>query len=160
METISISTPYLGHTHRETISTRNSTAIIKHMLGLGSIVSLKPLRPTFVLWSDLESSRMNHWNKKHILPFGASSTLYHPWNGCSKQSFFNTDSRLIQVKSIAEYSKGSILQYFRSSLGYRLSFRCLFCLFLSGRFTQVLLYLLSFCKNIVKPCPCDVVVEP
>ena len=40
----------------------------------------------------------------------------------------------------------SILQYFRPSLSYHLSFRplfCLFCLFLSGRFTQVLLYMLN-----------------
>ena len=36
--------------------------------------------------------------------------------------------------------KGSILQYFRPSLSYHLSLRSLFCLFLSGRFTQVLLY--------------------
>ena len=36
--------------------------------------------------------------------------------------------------------KGSILKYFQPSLSYHLSFRPLFCLFLSGRFTQVLLY--------------------
>ena len=48
---------------------------------------------------------------------------------------------LIQVKSIAECSKGSILQYFRPSLSYHLSLRSLFCLFWSGLFTQVLLYL-------------------
>ena len=46
----------------------------------------------------------------------------------------------MQVKSIAECSKGSILQYFRPSLSYHLSYRAFFCLFLSGRFTQVLLY--------------------
>ena len=46
----------------------------------------------------------------------------------------------MQVKSIAECSKGSILQYFRPSLSYRLSLRSLFCLFLSDRFRQVLLY--------------------
>ena len=50
---------------------------------------------------------------------------------------------LMQVKSIAECSKGSILQYFRPSLSYHLSLRSLFCLFLSGRFTQVLLYSLN-----------------
>ena len=33
---------------------------------------------------------------------------------------FDTDNRLIQVKSIAECSKGSILQYFRTSLSYHL----------------------------------------
>ena len=53
---------------------------------------------------------------------------------------FKTDYRLMQVKSIAECSKGSILQYFRPSLSYYLSLRSLFCLFLSGRFSQVLLY--------------------
>ena len=52
---------------------------------------------------------------------------------------FKTDYRLMQVKNIAECSKGSILQYFRPSLNYLLSFRPLFCLFLSGPFTQVLL---------------------
>ena len=46
----------------------------------------------------------------------------------------------MQIKSIAECSKGSILQYFRPSLSYQLLFRSLFCLFLSDRFTQVLLY--------------------
>ena len=43
---------------------------------------------------------------------------------------------------IAECSKGSFLQYFRPSLSYHLSLRSLFCLFLSGHFTQVLLYCL------------------
>ena len=46
----------------------------------------------------------------------------------------------MQVKSIAECSRGSILQYFWPSFSYQLSLRSLFRLFLSGRFTQVLLY--------------------
>ena len=46
----------------------------------------------------------------------------------------------MQVKSIAECSKGSILQYFQPSISYHLSLRSLFCLFLSGRFTHVFLY--------------------
>ena len=37
-----------------------------------------------------------------------------------------TDYRLMQVKSIAECSDGSILQYFRPSLSYYLSLRPLF----------------------------------
>ena len=53
---------------------------------------------------------------------------------------FNTDYRLMQVKSIAEGSKGGIQQYFRRSLSYHLSLRSLFCLFLCGRLRQVLLY--------------------
>ena len=58
-----------------------------------------------------------------------------------KQKFvFKTNYLLMQVKSIAECSKESILQHFRPSLSYHLSLRSLFCLFLSGRFRQVLLY--------------------
>ena len=51
--------------------------------------------------------------------------------------FFNTNCRLMQVKSIAECSKGSILQYFRPSLSYHFPLRPLFCLFLSDRLRQV-----------------------
>ena len=46
----------------------------------------------------------------------------------------------MQVESIAECSKESILQYSRPSLSYHLSLRSLFCRFLSGRYTQVLVY--------------------
>ena len=52
---------------------------------------------------------------------------------------FKTDYRLMQVKSIAECSKVSILQFFRPSLSYHLSLRSLFCLFLSDHLRQVLL---------------------
>ena len=37
-----------------------------------------------------------------------------------------TNYRLMQVKSIAEYSNGSILQYFRHSFSYHLSLRSFF----------------------------------
>ena len=60
---------------------------------------------------------------------------------------FKTDYCLMQVKSIAECSKGSILQYFRPLLSYHLSIIPLFCLFLSGHFTQVLLYIFK-CWNL------------
>ena len=55
---------------------------------------------------------------------------------------FNTNYRLMQVKSIAEClhvksiaecSKGSILQYFRPALSYHMALRPLLRLFLSGR---------------------------
>ena len=83
VETIAISTNLLGHTHRETISTRNSIAIINH-LSLNSlncvIISTKTYLCLYVsiLWSDLESSRMCLWNKIPIPPFGARSNVYHP----------------------------------------------------------------------------------
>ena len=40
-----------------------------------------------------------------------------------------------------KYCKMSILQYLRPPCSYQLSLRYLFCLFLSGHFTQVLLYM-------------------
>ena len=46
----------------------------------------------------------------------------------------------MQVKSIAEGSKGSILQYFQPSLSYHLALRSLFCLFLSGRLLYFFFY--------------------
>ena len=51
-----------------------------------------------------------------------------------------TNYRLVQVKSIAECSKGGILQYFRPALSYHMALRPLFCPFLSGRLKQVSLY--------------------
>ena len=44
------------------------------------------------------------------------------------------------IKMFIAGQKGSILQNFRPSLSYRLSLRSLFCLFLSGRLRQGLLY--------------------
>ena len=53
------------------------------------------------------------------------------------QLVFKTNYPLMQVKSIAECSKGSILQYFRPSLNYHFVIKFFVkCLFLSGCFTQ------------------------
>ena len=58
-----------------------------------------------------------------------------------KIAFLNQLSlTVLQVESIADCSKGSNLQYFWPSLSYHLSLRPLFCLFLSGCFTQIILY--------------------
>ena len=65
------------------------------------------------------------------------STVKPVYNRHSKKDqnwVSRTNYRLMQVKTVAECSKGSILQYFRPSLRYHLSLRSLFCLFLSGRF--------------------------
>ena len=80
---------------------------------------------------------------KELLYAYAISTVKPVQNGHSQKDrklVFKTNYRLMQVKSISECSKGSILQYFWPSLSYHLSLRFLFCLFLSGCFTQVLLY--------------------
>ena len=76
------------------------------------------------------------------------TTLKLVLNGHSKRRpklVFKTDYRLMQVKSIAECSKGNILQYFRPQLSYHFSLRSLFCLCLSVRLRQVLLYHQSTC---------------
>ena len=54
---------------------------------------------------------------------------------------FNTNYRLMQVKSIAECSKGSILQYFQPSLSCTYPLRPFFYILLSGSLRQVLLYM-------------------
>ena len=59
-------------------------------------------------------------------------TVKRPPTQKEDQLIFKTDYRLMQVKSIAECFNGSILQYFRPSLSYRLLLRSLFCLFLRG----------------------------
>ena len=85
METISISTDFSGHTHRETISTRNNIAIINH-LSLNALNCVIIATKTYlcldvsILWNDLESSRMCLWNKIPMPPFGARSYVYHPCN--------------------------------------------------------------------------------
>ena len=61
--------------------------------------------------------------------------------------FFKSDHRWMQIKSIAECSNGSILQYFWPSLSYHLPLRHLFCLFLSGRLRPVLLYMTMYQKG-------------
>ena len=45
--------------------------------------------------------------------------------------------------------KGSTLQYFQPPLSYHLSLRYLFCLFLSGHFSQVLLYCVTVCVAVL-----------
>ena len=51
-----------------------------------------------------------------------------------------TNGSLKKVESIAECSKGSVLQYFWPALSDNLSWKPIFCLLECGRFTQVLLY--------------------
>ena len=96
---ISISTHFLGHTHRETIFTRNSITIINH-LSLNALTYFIMVTKSYlcsyvsILWSDLESSRMCLWNKIPIPPFGARSNVYHPcisspmslWLRCTKDT--------------------------------------------------------------------------
>ena len=62
----------------------------------------------------------------HICILTADYTVKPVLSGHSKKK---TNYRLMQVKSIAECSKGSILQSFRPSLSYHLLLRSLFCLF-------------------------------
>ena len=62
----------------------------------------------------------------HICILNADYKVKPVLSGHSKKK---TNYRLMQVKSIAECSKGSILQYFQPSFSYHLLLRYLFCLF-------------------------------
>ena len=72
VETISISTDFLGHTHKETISTWNNITIINH-LSLNAlncfIIATKTYLCLYVsiLWNDLESSRMCLWDNERSI---------------------------------------------------------------------------------------------
>ena len=70
----------------------------------------------------------------HILP-----SIHPCFSGHSKRNR-KIGCHLMQVQSIAECSKGNILQNFRPSLSYNFALRPLFCLLLSGRLRQALLY--------------------
>ena len=76
----------------------------------------------------------------HICILTADYTVKPVLSGRSKKK---TNYRLMPVKSIAECSKGSILQYFRPSLSYLLLLRSFVLSFLSGCLRHVLLYWLS-----------------
>ena len=96
MDTISNTINFFGHTQTETISTRNSIAIINHF-SFNSlncfIIATKTYLCLYVsiLWSDLKSSRMCLWNKIPIPLFGARFNVYHPcfWSMFAS-SLFNT----------------------------------------------------------------------
>ena len=75
----------------------------------------------------------------------SKTCLKHPHSKRPKIGFQDQLS-LNAGQKYCRCSKGSILQYFRPSLCYHLSLKYLFCLFLSGRLRQVLLYKLP--KNI------------
>ena len=61
-----------------------------------------------------------------------------------------TYGSLMKVESIAECSLCSIPQYFWPGLSDNWLWKTIFCLFESGRFTQVLLYTASF-ENSIDP---------
>ena len=78
-----------------------------------------------------------------VKKLGILPTVKPVQNGHSQKDrklIFRTNYRLMQVKSIAECSKGSILQYFRPVITLPFGIKIfVFCLFLSVLFRQVLL---------------------
>ena len=88
----------------------------------------------------------NKWEKKYSKICVKWPLLKRPKIVFQGQLSLNAGQKYCRMlqgehSSIAECSKGSIMQYLRPSLNYHMSLRPLFWLFLSGRFfTQVLLY--------------------
>ena len=62
----------------------------------------------------------------------------------------------MQVKRIAEFSNGSILQYFWPSFSYHLSLSSLLSLFLSRRLRQVYLYVQMHLINTYARVPTEI----
>ena len=69
-------------------------------------------------------TRDRNWRKKKTVQPVLSSHLKE-----NPKLVFKTNYRLMQVKSIAECSKGSILQYFRPSLSYHFVFTFVLSIF-------------------------------
>ena len=68
-----------------------------------------------------------HWHEMNTI-----HTVKPVLSGHSQEDqkwVFNTNYRLMQVKCIAECSKGSILQYFRPALSYHMALRPFFAYF-------------------------------
>ena len=79
---------------------------------------------------------LEEWQMRYVY---SKTCLKRPLNKKDQKLFFKTNYRLMQFKSIAECSKHYAI--LSTPLSYHLSLRSLFCLFLSGCFTQVLLYI-------------------
>ena len=99
----------------------------------------------------LSPSCLTMWQTKtsYSIPYGPSEktgfccTVNPVLSGHSKKAktkILMTNGSLLQVQSIAECSKGSILQYPWPALSNNRFWKTIFGLFESGRFTQVLLY--------------------
>ena len=120
------------------------------------------LSMSFLYWRSLDFSRvccLDSWRTVDLLlPNGAPSRSSCKWKNvtpvrsnsetCLKRSLkkktkngFQDRLSLNAGQKYCRMLKESILQYFRPSLSYHLSLRHFFCLFLSGRLIQVLLYL-------------------
>ena len=129
---------YLGCTRK--ISTCDFNKLLK-------ILNLIPVHTKFqdhnsykyltIMDRQMDESFKGWTNKlKTTWPFNFFKSMEHMvkpvLSGHSKRIpklVFKTNYRLMQVKSIAEPSKGSILQYFRPSLSYHLSLRSFFVYF-------------------------------
>ena len=85
---------------------------------------------------DLRHIKSDHADKKGRTVDPVRSTLKPVLSGHSQKGqkwVFKTNYCLMQVKSIAECSPWSILQYFRPTLSYHMALRPFYCIFLSGR---------------------------
>ena len=108
-----------------------------------SYVKMTPVHYIIIVLNQITVIRLHLTSQKSICQncenWTYSKTCEKRATQKDRKLVFKTNYFLMQVKSIAECSKGSILRYFRPSLSYHLSLRSMFRLFFSGRFTQVLL---------------------
>ena len=101
----------------------------------------QPVRHYYLLQRQQAKAHMSLNTHRHQIEY-SKTCVKRPLSKRQKL-VFNAKYCLMQVKSIAECPKRCILQYSWPLLSYHLSLRSLFCLFLSGRFTHVLFYLVD-----------------
>ena len=129
------------HSKLNKVYTSTATAQIKHDISRQIKVCIKYY--ALFVRQDICLVLLNISGALTVTQLYSKTCLKRPHKKKTKNCFLRPIFCLMQVKSIAECSKGSILQYFQPSLSYHLPVRPLFCLFLNGHLRQVLLYLLT-----------------
>ena len=96
--------------------------------------------------SDVTFNLSSAYNRTKFTALCKLKVLYNDYSKtCVKRPLSKRQKNGFQDQILLNAGqKYCILQYFRPLLSYHLSLRSLFCLFLSGCFTQVLLYVYVF----------------
>ena len=111
----------------------NVSIIYLHTLCIGAVKTMASM-PFCAVRPSLRCSTIRQVPKSCVLAFlwCAVKPVYNPRSQKDQKLFFKTNYCFMQVKSIAECSKGSILQYFWPALSYHFLIFCLFDLILSS----------------------------
>ena len=130
---------------------------VNHILPLRSRVAVKLNFRPYIRRYTSPNENLLQLMPSYSKPCVKYSTVKPVLSSHSKRTqklVFKTDYHLMQVKSIAECSKGSILPILRPSLSYHIQLRPLFCIFVSGRLRRFYCIADSFLIDIFLSLPC------